>query len=170
MGALSDVAQHVSAALQEPAVRIRVAQALKSRSSGSEIDLQDCGPGTIAADIFAAGEREGFSGAQTLCSRLKGYSGAVLYMDPQRAQRWSPSVSPVVVAVADPSRARVRPFKAYLTPLHAITLPVDGSFVGPILAVLPYRHHSRLREPAPHASAYTVENVSKAPVTSTPQP
>ncbi|CAN5858451.1 hypothetical protein BH11GEM1_BH11GEM1_35140 [soil metagenome] len=143
MGALSAIARHISAAMQDSAVRVHVKMALMQSTSAVGIDLQSCDKDPAITELFASGERFGAGAAPTLCSFAKGRVGLVLYMDRDRLRNWSPSVSPVVTAIANPDQPIAKSFHGYRSPVRTIDVPSDGSLQGPLLVVLPYQHPSR---------------------------
>jgi hypothetical protein len=147
MGALSDVAQHIAAALQDPRIRGMVVRALRDTvNNGTGMDLAQCSPGTIVGDLLTAGELRGGQSAASLCERMKSKTGMILYMDHSRLMGWDSTTIPIVTAVADPNAPIAKTFHGYFTPTTMADLRSDGSVNGPVLVVLPIFHPRRVRD------------------------
>ena len=144
MGPLSELARHVSAGLQDPAVRGRVVRAMKDSAMGRNgLDLTACDATELFGAVFTAAERRGGRSGGLLCSNIREARGLILYMDRDRLAGWDSTTIPIVTAVADPTQAMPNSFVGYRSPLQTIDLPRDGSVGGPILVILPYLHHRR---------------------------
>lgn len=144
MGSLSEVAQHLAAALQDPRVRGLVVRAMRdSVHNASGIDLSSC-TDSVVSSLVNAGTLRGGGSANSLCKRLGVGKGVVLYMDRTRLAGWDSTVIPIVTAVADPSIQPAKTFHGYVTPSLVTDLRSDGSVNGPVLVVLPLFHSRRI--------------------------
>lgn len=144
MGPLSDLARHVVAGLQDPAVRGRLVRAMKDSSMTRRgLDLLDCDATAPLGAVLAAAEKRGGRSRALLCSSIRQSRGLTLYMDPDRLAGWDSTVIPIVTAVADPNQAIPNSFLGYRSPSETIDLPRDGSVGGPILVILPHLHRGR---------------------------
>ncbi len=144
MGGLSIYAQYVIAGLRDSVARMAVWRALKAPTTPREgLDLQSCGNLAAIDALFAAAERQGHGEAQTVCGALKGMRGAILYMDAERLKQWDGTSIPLVTAIADPNGHMPSQITAYRSTRRTVVLPSDGSTLGPMLVVLPYKHPSR---------------------------
>jgi hypothetical protein len=144
MGALSGVAQHIAAALQDPRVRGIVVRALRDTvNNPTGLDLSSCSDGVVSS-LVNAGTLRGGSSASAMCRLLNAGRGTVLYMDRTRLAGWDSTVIPIVTAVADPSVPAASTFHGYVTPSLITDLKSDGSVHGPVLVVLPLFHARRL--------------------------
>lgn len=162
MGSLSPVAQHLAAGLQDSIIRMSVREALLNpRASVPELDLQSCDDSTgVVGALLRSGERRGAGLARGTCTTLKAMSGAILYMDPTQLAHWDGATIPVVTAIAHPGQRLPASIRGYRTPGVTMDLPTDGRMAGPVLAVLPITHESRLpvRATAPSVRAVFVPN------------
>ena len=144
MGRLSPIALAVAAGLQKPRVRSAVMAAMKDTAArGLGLDLQDCEPGTTTRLLFEAGEARGAESANASCALAAQMTGLVLYMEPEQLAVWSPSVIPLVTALANPGSAWPSHIAAYRSPDRSLDLAADRSLRGPILVVLPLIHPKR---------------------------
>ncbi len=144
MGALSAYAQYVVAGLRDSAARMAVWRALKAPTTPREgLDLQACGTHPAVDALFAASERQGHGQAQSICVALKGMRGAILYMDAERLKQWDGTSIPLVTAIADPNGHMPSQLTAYRSTRRTVVIASDGSTLGPVLVVLPYKHPSR---------------------------
>lgn len=149
MGNLSLVARQVVVGLGDPAVRQRVVDAMKDPgTAGAGLDLSACESGSIAANLFSAGEERGAASAEAVCSGMRKQSGGLtLYMSKDGLSRWDGSFVPIVTAI-DNSRGPVpKQWKGYRSGQVTIDLSADKPTPGPVLVVL------RLTNPARLASA-----------------
>lgn len=145
MGSLAGVARAISAGLQDPAVRHRVAAAMKERGTHPiGIDLRDCAGGTPAAQLVASGAARLAANPEAMCDAIRGRVGMVLYMDGDRLTHWDSSTVPIVTAIDNPDQSLPASFLGFRSPDVTVALPADGSLRGPILVVLPLPHDGML--------------------------
>jgi hypothetical protein len=145
MGKYSAIAQVISAGLQNASVRTQLLRELMDHSANpTGVDLQSCGNGSAAQQLFNEGERRGFQGGPSLCEMVAKLHGLTLYMDRDRLAHWSASVAPVVTAVENPDKTLPARLVGYRSPTRTITFANDSSFVGPVLVILPFAHSSEV--------------------------
>ena len=138
MGNLSEIARHISAALEDPRVRGAMVRAMKdSIYNPLGLDLSECGAGSVVGNMLRAGERRGGKDASTICDELTAGRGLILYMDRSRLHGWDSTTIPVVTAITNPDAPPRKSFHGYRSPDLVMDVPSDGSLGGPILIVLP---------------------------------
>jgi hypothetical protein len=144
MGRFSKVARHISAALQDPAIRLELSNALKSDPRSAGIDLQDCGHAGVADHLFDSGEVQGAGSAAALCELATKENGLVLFMDRTQLKAWDPTVTPIVTAVERPDQlAMTATLQGYRSPTTMIELNAGDPNVGPVLVIFPHVHPNR---------------------------
>ena len=99
----------------------------KSTAARAGLDLQDCEPGTTTRLLFEAGEARGAESANASCALAAQMTGLVLYMEPEQLAVWSPSVIPLVTALANPGSAWPSHIAAYRSPDRSLDLAAGGS-------------------------------------------
>jgi hypothetical protein len=141
MGKYSAIAQVISAGLQNPSVRAQLLQELMDvRANPTGVDLQSCGNGSAAQQLFKESDRRGFQGGPSLCEMVSKLHGLTLYMDRDRLAHWSASVAPIVTAVENPDKNLPARLVGYRSPARTITFANDSSYIGPVLVILPFAH------------------------------
>lgn len=146
MGRLSGIARHLSAALQEAAMRGLLNRALKSPGAiGIGIDLQDCEAPTLVGQLLRAGERRGGESAEALCHAFQHEKGLTLYVDRSTLKGWDSTTSPIVTALEDPDAPLPQTFLGYRSPSRTIEIGAGTKIKSPILVILPVMHPSRWR-------------------------
>jgi hypothetical protein len=139
MGGLSEIARHVSAALEDSRVRGALVRAMKdSVNNPVGVDLTECSDGSIAQSVLRAGELRGGRDASTLCEELRAGNGAMLYMEQSRLAGWDSTTIPVVTAIANPNAPLAKSFHGYRAPGLVMDVAADGSLGGPVLVIVPY--------------------------------
>lgn len=143
MGALSQYAQVVVAALGDSVTRIAVWEKLRSPSTPLEgIDLQSCGSDAVVDRLLLAGQRRAGRSAAEVCSALQKMPGAILYMDRSRLKQWDGTSIPLVTAIERPDDRLPKILTVYRSARRTMSVPSDGSTLGPVLVILPYTHPS----------------------------
>jgi hypothetical protein len=144
MGNLSEIARHVSAALEDPRVRGALVRAMKdSVNNPAGVDLTECSGGSIAENLLRAAELRGGRDASTLCNDLRVGKGAMLFMDRSRLAGWDSTTIPVVTAIANPDAPIAKSFHGYRSPDLVMDVKADGSVGGPVLVIVPYANPHR---------------------------
>lgn len=159
MGAFSPIAQAIAAGLQDSTARVNVYRAMKSRAldAVAGLDLQACESDSPIKALLASAEHFGAGPAKDLCAFLTQREGAILYMDPSRLARWDGTTIPVVAARETMNAPLPQAIQVYRSPNRLMTMPTDGSMVGPIVYVLPIAHSSRRTNAAvPNIIVHTV--------------
>ena len=164
MGRFSAIAQAISAGLQNPLVRTQLLQALMDkRANPTGVDLQSCEDGGVVQQLFDIAGQRGFQGGASLCAMVAKFDGLTLYMDRDRLAHWSPTVVPIVTAIANPEKTLPARLVGYRSPSRTMAFANESSYVGPVLVILPFAHAHRV---ASHGrSVMKVETLRNQPTT-----